>query len=98
MQRVTYKTLVLLLTLLGLILVQQHTAKAMSIRPDAVWLAGDPNGPPEWIGADGPQMRLDTDDPNGPDQGEPEMALGIPSPSRLVDDPNEPSPPQPERV
>lgn len=92
MQRVTYRTLVLLLMLLGLILVQQHTAQAMSVRSDAVWLAGDPNEPPEWIGASGLKMRLDTDDPNEPGPGSPEIALGIPSPSALADDPNEPGP------
>jgi hypothetical protein len=93
MQRVSYRTLFLLVMLLGLVIVQQRTAKAVCVRPDAIWLAGEPNEPgPEWIGAAGLRMRSDTDDPNAPG---PEVALGIRSALRLSDDPNDPGP---ERV
>jgi hypothetical protein len=72
MQRVSYRTLVLLLMLLGMIIVQQQTAQAVSVRPDAVWLADDPNEPveppPEWVAVLGLPVRLDADDPNEPDQ------------------------------
>jgi hypothetical protein len=76
MQRVSYKTLFLLLMLLASILVQQHTAKAV-IRCDTVWLADDPNGPyepgPERLGV-GSMIRLDSDDPNNPVPDAPERA------------------------
>ena len=102
MQRVSYKTLVLLLMLLGMVLVQQHTAKAMCVKVDAIWLADDPNEPsepvPECFGAAGSQTWLDTDDPNEPCLPSPEMALGVPSSTWLGDDPNQPSEPSPERA
>jgi hypothetical protein len=88
--------------LLGLVIIQQRTAKAVSIRSDAVWLADDPNEPgnpaPEFSGAAGSQMWLDTDDPNEPGPSGPEIALNVPSASRLSDDPNEPGPSGPERA
>lgn len=90
MQRVSYRTLFLMVMLLGLIIVQQHTAKAVCARPDAVWLADEPNSPgPEWIGSAGLRMQSDTGDPNEPG---PEFALGTSSATLLGDDPNEPGP------
>jgi hypothetical protein len=90
MQRVSYRTLFLLLLLLGLIIVQQHTAKADCVKPDAVWLADEPNEPaPEWIGPCGSWTFLDADEPNTPG---PEMVLGNPPALWLDDDPNEPGP------
>ncbi len=90
MQRVTYRTLFLLTLLLGLIIVQQHTAQAVCVRPDALWLAGEPNEPgPEWIGSALLRMQADTGDPNDPG---PEVALGGPSALRLSDEPNDPGP------
>lgn len=90
MQRVTYKTLCLLVMLLGLVIVQQRTATAVCVRPEVVWLAQEPNEPgPEWIGSAGVRMRLDADDPNDPG---PEVALGAPSSLNLDDEPNNPGP------
>ncbi len=87
MQRVSYRTLFLLVVLLGLVIAQQHTAQAVCVRPGVVWLADDPNDPgPEWIGSAGLQMRSD-DDPNGP-----ELALGVPATLRLDEDANDPGP------
>ena len=75
MQRVTYRTLVLLLMLLALILVQEHTAKALCVKPGAVWLAHDPNEPPEYMGSVALPARCAADDPNDPPQpGPPEYA------------------------
>ncbi len=90
MQRVSFKTLFLLVVLLGLVIVQQLTAKAVCVTPEVVWLAEEPNEPgPEWIGSAGMRMRLDADDPNAPG---PEVALGAPSSLKLDDDPNAPGP------
>ena len=92
MQRVSYRTLFLLVMLLGLIIVQQHTAKAVCARPDAIWLVNEPNEPGPEVALGVPStLRLD-EDPNDPG---PEVALGIPSALRLTDDPNDPGP---ERV
>jgi hypothetical protein len=87
MQRVSYRTLFLLVMLLGLIVVQQRTAQAVSVRPDAIWLACEPNTPgPEWIGSAAWRMLSDTNDPG------PEVALRVRSMLCLSDEPNDPGP------
>lgn len=103
MQRVSVRTLTLLLLLLASVLAQQYVKLMPSAQADVIWLAvGDPNDPNE---APGPECGLSTrcrtwldTDPNEPSEPIPEMAGWSRGLIPLGDDPNEPSEPLPEIV
>lgn len=103
MQRVSVRTLTLLLLLLASVLAHQYVAIVPSAKADAVWLAfGDPNDPNEEPGPEcsflpAPRTWLD-EDPNEPSEPGPEMAGGLRGLRLSDDDPNEPSEPGPERA
>ncbi len=112
MQRISVRTLTLLLLLLVSVLTHQYVRLVPSAKADAIWLDDDPNEP----GPERAWWSLVDDDPNEPG---PERACWLqglvlgdddpnePGPERAAwsrglilvgDDPNEPAEPGPERV
>lgn len=104
MQRVSVRTLTLMLLLLASVLAHQYVKFVPSAKADAVWLApSDPNDPNEGpIPECGFSATFRTwldDDPNEPSEPGPER-MGVSRGLMLIpgDDPNEPSDPGPERA
>lgn len=97
MQRVSVRTLTLLLLLLASVLAHQYVTFVPSARADVIWLAvGDPNDPnqepgPECSSSANGWIWLD-DDPNGPSEPGPERACCLQGLVLVGDDPNEPGP------
>jgi hypothetical protein len=103
MQRVSFRTLTLMLLLLASVLAHQYVKFVPSAKADVIWLAtSDPNDPnqgpiPECGFSATYRTWLDVD-PNEPSEPIPEMT-GISQSLILVgDDPNEPTDPLPERA
>ncbi len=102
MQKVSVRTLTLMLLLLASVLAHQYVRFVPAARADAVWLAvGDPNDPNEGpipeCAFQGGRTALD-DDPNEPTEPIPEMAGFSRGFFHLDGDPNEPTEPMPERA
>ncbi len=102
MQKVSVRTLTLMLLLLAAVLAHQYVAVVPTARADVVWLAGeDPNDPNEGpipeCAFSAARTWLD-DDPNNPTEPIPETAAFSRGFLLHDDDPNEPTEPMPERA
>jgi hypothetical protein len=104
MQRVSVKTLVLMLLLLVAVITQQHIRCVPVASASARWVADDPNDPgdpgPENSLRDTQRIWLDVapQDANDPDEPMPETAGWMPTHASPADDPNDPGDPGPEYV
>ncbi|MBN1359142.1 MAG: hypothetical protein JW993_01050 [Sedimentisphaerales bacterium] len=98
MQRVSVKTLVLLLLLLAVVIAHQHIACVPSARAGVLWLEDDPNDPgdpgPEYGlgGARWVWLEVTPTDPNDPNEPLPESVGWMPTFWLVSDDPNDPGP------
>jgi hypothetical protein len=104
MQRISVKTLVLMLLLLVAVLAHQHIRCVPAATAGVLWLAGDPNDPnessepgPESLLRDAQRTWLDVE-PQDANEPLPETVGWIPILAAPVDDPNDPGEPGPEYV
>ncbi len=110
MQRVSVKTLTLMLLLLMAVVAQQHIRCVPSAGASVLWLASDPNDPNEPL-EPGPESGLwgaqrtwldvawqDPNEPNEPVEPMPETVGWMPTLLAPFDDPNDPGDPGPECV
>ena len=96
MQRVSFKTLVLMLLLLAAVVAHQQIQCTPVASASVVWMETDPSdanepGPECWL-QDAEWIWLDVQDVNDPNEPMPEATGWLPIYGSPVEDPNEPGP------